>query len=122
MPEVFGRAPVPCGTCRLCCSMLPVPLRPEHDDVSAYDHTMVERNGQQVAFLRKHEGGACVYLNDNGCSIWERAPFACRYFDCRTYFHLAHSGLKPNNNEQSILARGRELMEQDLGRVPSRRR
>jgi len=111
-----SRAHVACGSCRLCCSAFPVPLIPEHDDVLSYERTLEMRDDKQVAFLKKKEDGACVYLGEGGCTIWERAPFACRYFDCRTYYHLGRSGLRPTNNDANILKRGKELLENDRGR------
>jgi Fe-S-cluster containining protein len=33
--------------------------------------------------LKSKPDGSCVYLGDQGCSIYERRPQMCRAFDCR---------------------------------------
>jgi hypothetical protein len=36
--------------------------------------------------LKHKENGDCIYLGDNGCTIWDRAPAVCQMFDCRTLY------------------------------------
>jgi len=53
-------------------------------DVPAeYDHVI---DGWGAPALRRREDGSCVYLGSGGCTIWSRAPFLCRRFDCRSFY------------------------------------
>ena len=84
------RTDVPCGTCRLCCKVHFVFLN-EHE-YDQYDWGWCMRTGQdgkQYAVgrvLNRKPNGDCIYLDDNGCTIHDRAPKVCREFDCRTLF------------------------------------
>jgi hypothetical protein len=80
---------VPCNGCVACCRTQKAPLFPEHgDDVSAYRTVpTVMADGRKELMLARKADGACVYLGEqdgrSGCTIWERAPWVCRRFDCR---------------------------------------
>lgn len=78
---------VPCGSCRRCCHDTLVALFPEHgDDVASYrcaPSPMLE--GERLALASK-PNGECIYLDDHGCTIHDRAPLLCRLFDCRRFF------------------------------------
>ena len=39
-----------------------------------------------MAALKHKENGDCIYLGDEGCSIWNNAPAVCKAFDCRELF------------------------------------
>lgn len=61
-------------------------LHPEHgDDVGTYLHqpAINRYTGKSGVALQKKQNGECIYLNENGCSIYERSPWTCRIFDCR---------------------------------------
>ena len=61
-------------------------LHPEYgDDIGTYLHQpAINRfTGKSGVALQKKPNGECVYLNESGCSIYERAPWTCRIFDCR---------------------------------------
>lgn len=76
------RASVPCNGCTLCCQKDAIVLLPERgDDISQYKHSIVDG----VPMVNKVDGH-CVYLIDGKCSIWDRAPFMCRLFDCRLWY------------------------------------
>src|SRR5262249_19882063 len=53
-----------------------------------------EGDGFVVRELNQRENGDCVYLESNGCSIYDRRPSVCRGFDCRSLF------LKQSRNER----------------------
>ena len=36
--------------------------------------------------LDTEANGACVYLGESGCTIYERRPLLCRSFDCRKHY------------------------------------
>jgi len=38
------------------------------------------------ALAHKPNGGPCVYLGADGCTIHDHAPTQCRAFDCRLYY------------------------------------
>ena len=74
---------------------------PEHgDDPSQYETVPLDLNpkfaaklneltgltGKLAVMLKKKENGDCVYLGPDGCTIWDRAPYLCRVFDCRTWY------------------------------------
>lgn len=105
----MARAIVPCGSCSACCR-IPIVLFPEHgDDPAAYEHDTIHHPGlgKSVAVL-KHSGGACVYLKDSRCSIWERAPHACRAFDCRRYVLMFDA---PGLAASAVVQAGRDRLD-----------
>jgi len=55
-----------------------VDLAPGED---AGDLQIEIRDGKRC--LPKRPDGACIYLGDTGCTIYEKRPQACRAFDCR---------------------------------------
>ena len=81
---------MPCNGCTECCrSNQGLVLHPEQgDDVVSYQHrTLAARDtGEPVFVLAADQSGQCVYLGDRGCTIYERRPFLCRSFDCRTHY------------------------------------
>lgn len=76
---------VPCNGCIECCrSNQGLVLHPEAgDDVNSYDRREVSVG---VFVLAADQSGACVYLSERGCTIYERRPFLCRSFDCREHY------------------------------------
>jgi len=59
-------------------------LHPEKgDDPAKYDAVWQELD-QRFA-LRQRDDGACIYLGKHGCTIYDRAPYICRIWDCREY-------------------------------------
>lgn len=79
----------PCGTCNACCRAgYEVDLR-RGDDFTLAHHA----NADGIPILDHAADGACVYLVDGACSVYERRPQACREYDCRAF---AYSGLIPD--------------------------
>lgn len=110
------RVSVPCGSCRLCCRMM-TPLHPEHgDDIGSYQTALWVKAGQEpMIILDRLPNGDCVYLGENGCTIHERAPRACRMFDCREMFKNSDRlgrrlAVKRGEVAPEIFRRGRELL------------
>jgi hypothetical protein len=91
---------VPCGGCHHCCRSEVIALLPEAgDDLSRYDHDVIELPDQgPVAVLKHKPNGDCVYLDDTGCSIHDHAPHICRIFDCRVWYR----GHNRNKRRQMI--------------------
>lgn len=42
--------------------------------------------GESVFLLETTAEGACIYLGEKGCTIYERRPLICRSFDCRKHY------------------------------------
>jgi Fe-S-cluster containining protein len=75
----MGDTILPCGYCRVCCQAkhLVVDLK-DGDPVDSYK---LDRRNER--YLAKSSSGACVYLKEHGCAIYDKRPKACREFDCR---------------------------------------
>jgi Fe-S-cluster containining protein len=120
------RAIVPCGSCHLCCK-LHTPLLPEKGDrIEEYDWAkwIDAKTGEFKGFIlwRVPDGpnrGDCIYLTKDGCSIWERAPYTCRHFDCRETFRNSDRqgrklAIKRGTMPKEIFERGRELLSAEI--------
>lgn len=81
---------VHCDGCTECCrSGQGLILHPEDgDDVASYRHVKLghRTDGTEVLALATDERGACVYVGEQGCTIYERRPVLCRTFDCRKHY------------------------------------
>ncbi len=90
MADSSRETEVPCGACTACCkSNQGLFLHPEQgDDIASYQvQVRVDaESGSPVYFLATDEAGACVYLGETGCTIYERRPVLCRTFDCRKHY------------------------------------
>ena len=77
----------PCGSCSLCCHETVVLHEEEGDKLESYKTRIIPspETGELVtALMQKPNSNACVYLSkDDGCTIYENRPSACRLFDCR---------------------------------------
>ena len=104
-----GEADVPCDGCTACCRasqfidvepdeaaalaripkalLFPAPRRPAGHKVMGYD-----------------ERGWCPMLTEEGCSIYEHRPRACRTYDCRIF---AATGIEVDETQPEIAARVR---------------
>ncbi len=75
---MMPRRPLVCGRCRECCKGFRVL---DIEDADMYEVFWKEG----VSYLAQKENGDCIYLRDEGCSIYETRPQECRDFDCRDY-------------------------------------
>lgn len=73
---------VPCNGCKLCCEQGEVALQPS-DDRSLYQTHVI---AGAVCIKRNADTGACIYLGENGCEIYDHRPNVCRNFDCRDVY------------------------------------
>lgn len=89
------RAIVPCAGCHACCKRERVILYPEYgDDVASYQTEPAPSDkigsmiyGAEPRRMLCHKPNMdCIYLGEDGCTIWDRAPAMCRQFDCRKMF------------------------------------
>lgn len=113
----MSRNIVPCGACHLCCRLM-TPILPEKgDDPTQYQTATCHTPGKApYLILDRKDNGDCFYLGENGCTIWDRAPFACREFDCRNTFKNSDRAgrrlaIKRGDMSKEIFERGRELIE-----------
>ena len=82
---------VPCGNCTICCQKAHIVLHPEQgDDPTQYEIT------KDFVLLNKPDG-SCIYLGKNGCTIYNRRPFLCRFYDCRKHFLQKQMQGKPQS-------------------------
>lgn len=82
-------ADVPCNGCTACCRSAAVGLRPELGDKPSDYETEPgtdPRTGAPMLMLKRSADGACIYLRDGGCAIYDKRPVICRSFDCRTFY------------------------------------
>ena len=73
---------VPCNGCTLCCQGDAIRLT-EDDNPENYitePHPYIDNE----LMLAHKPNGDCIYLNESGCTIHERAPSLCRSADCRS--------------------------------------
>ena len=93
---------VSCNGCTACCRNQWVLLFPEYGDrVENYD--TIEVNGHH--FLNQLDNGDCVYLGENGCTIYDVRPAICRDFDCRKDFLSLTRDQRRVQNRQSVARR-----------------
>lgn len=82
---------VPCGTCSACCSHYQsITIHEDEMDADWILSDTPDEEGRPR--LKTNEDGACVYLGEHGCSIYDRRPSACRTYDCRDF---AMTGIQP---------------------------
>jgi hypothetical protein len=76
------RANVPCNGCTLCCQGDAIRLQESDPDAEYLTEPHPFISG---ALMIAHKpNGECVYLDETGCSIHDRAPELCRSADCRS--------------------------------------
>ena len=68
-----------CGACSVCCTAM------------------------EVKELRKPEGVRCLYLTDQGCSIYENRPESCRVYECGFRMYPLDKKLRPDKSGFQIL-------------------
>jgi Fe-S-cluster containining protein len=78
---------VPCNGCVACCKSQRIILDPTEDRQAYVVEPTRKGNDGPTEFMLAHKpNGDCWYLEGEGCSIHDRAPKACREFDCRKWF------------------------------------
>ena len=102
-------ADVPCNGCTACCrSSQFVHIDPDETDTLA--HIPVELRfpapglGPGHVVLGYDDRGHCPMLRDDGCTIYEHRPRACRTYDCRVY---AATRVEPDAGKPAIVDRVR---------------
>ena len=73
---------VPCNGCTLCCQGDAVRL--EAEDLTMGYQTEAHPYIKGALMLAHKPNGDCIYVNERGCSIHDRAPSLCRTADCRS--------------------------------------
>ena len=116
------RAVVPCKGCTACCHGERVVLITERGDNPALYKTEpatindigVEMYGIGKRMLAHKQNGDCYYLGDKGCTIWDRAPYMCKIFDCRRFYlrftKAERRELDRMGMDQSVIRAGRKRL------------
>jgi hypothetical protein len=106
---------VPCNGCTLCCQGDAIRLTEEDnpDDYETEPHPYIA--GEKM--LAHKPNGDCIYLNENGCSIHDRAPSLCRSADCRSLalkydFDIAMKLHKMKRIDIRVWDKGNELINE----------
>lgn len=94
-----GESDVPCGSCTACCrSSQFVHIAPDERETLAvipkellFPAPLLPRGH---ALLGYDDRGHCPMLANDGCSIYEHRPRACRVYDCRVF---AATGVLPSD-------------------------
>lgn len=77
-------ASVPCNGCTACCRDQIVVLIEDDGDPAQWRTVPLEgAKDESVRQLEMKPDGACTYLGEHGCTIYDRRPAMCRTFDCR---------------------------------------
>lgn len=82
MPKKLKTNQVPCNGCTLCCQGDAVRLEP--DDLKMNYRTEPHPYIPGALMIAHKPNGECIYLDEHGCSIHNRAPSLCRVADCRS--------------------------------------
>lgn len=109
-PESIG-----CNGCTACCHDNLIALFPEDgDDVEKYGDAVETHgnpiNGEMAHFIKHRDDGACWFLGETGCEIYDDRPAVCRVFDCRPVYRAYKAECSPVQIKQAlrrgILGRG----------------
>ncbi len=106
---------VPCNGCTLCCQGDAIRLEPE-DNAEEYQ-TEPHPYVPGALMLAHKPNGECIYLDERGCSIHDRAPSLCRAADCRAValkldFETARRLHLAGRLDFRVWDKGRQLVEQ----------
>lgn len=76
-------AAIDCDGCTACCRKECVILT-EQDDAGLYEtidviHPLTDEPAKAIPHA---DDGACIYLGEAGCTIYDRRPAICRAFSC----------------------------------------
>ena len=105
---------VPCNGCTICCQGDAVRLQPED---AAEDYLTEPHPYIPGALMIAHKpNGECIYVDENGCSIHDRAPSLCRTVDCRKLaarmdFETAMQLHRMGRLDFRVWDQGRKLLE-----------
>lgn len=101
MPET---SQVNCGSCRLCCKGDSIILHEGHDNPNNYETVEILSpiTGKPTLILAHKENGDCIYLGENGCTIYEKRPMICREFDCRKF-----ASCVPHKYREALIRNGK---------------
>jgi Fe-S-cluster containining protein len=101
-----GVSDVPCNGCTACCrSSQFVHIEPDELDTLAHVPSELQFPAPGLpeghVVLGYDERGHCPMLGENGCSIYEHRPRACRVYDCRVF---AATGVEIDDPSKAAIA------------------
>ena len=62
----------------------------------------LESLGGELIKLREGAGGGCIFLQDNGCTIYEQRPLQCRWLECWSGRHAGQLGQRPRLSRAEV--------------------
>lgn len=84
---------VDCNGCTACCQWGGDPRvapRLSKEEAPNYKHAVMPSLG--IILDVNPDTGGCVYLGEEGCTIWATRPKQCREFDCEDVLNIALGG------------------------------
>ena len=85
--------------------------------MASYETVTVTIGKTKGPALKQKPNGECVYLDENGCTIHDRAPAVCRAYSCvGQYMMLTRAERRRRIArgllKKEIMVRARELLDQ----------
>jgi uncharacterized protein len=109
---------LPCGECTMCCRKEAIFLYPEDgDNPGLYKTRQVWHPLEnRPVHVLEQRNGACVYLGDKGCTIYDKRPSTCRTYDCRRFvmkFTRAQEKkvIEEGKADPAMFKKGREMLK-----------
>lgn len=81
-PRLVPSIPIDCGACKACCHQWVILTEEE----IGYEVERIATPKGVVRLLKRQEDGACIYLTEQGCGIYEQRPACCRRFHCGRWY------------------------------------
>jgi hypothetical protein len=112
------RVPVPCGGCKACCHRERIVLAPDETGYVTEPALGPDVPGD-ARMLAHKPNGDCIYLGEQGCTIWESAPRVCQAFDCRRWLAKIDypKELMPDDLDGEVAAAARRLLSKEQVRA-----
>lgn len=82
-------AKIDCGSCTKCCVGFQQVVLVETDDPHQY---RTRQLAPGIYALEHKPNGDCIYLGENGCTIYGRHPTVCKVFDCSEFVRRLDAG------------------------------
>lgn len=104
-----------CGACHKCCRGFPSIILVEQDNPANYQCNEV---GPNIFVLDHQPNGDCIYLGEDGCTIWGRHPKVCRVFDCAAFVKRMDEGAFDAIGERldnDVIREGRRRLRRSNG-------
>lgn len=71
-----------CADCHVCCELSHLTINIHYTEASPFD---VYFGNGGTAYIKKRDDGRCIYLTDEGCSVYAERPTTCSSFTCEKF-------------------------------------